>query len=94
MSLINILFRVIFLYVHVALGAVICQNDKAIAFKSRKMNPAQVNYTTTESKLLSMVETLKEFRNIQLGHQINLYTGHTRNKSCNGDTFLRNITLS
>ena len=43
------------------LGAVISQNGKPIAFYSRKLNPAQTNYTTTERELLAIVETLKEF---------------------------------
>ena len=48
-------------------GAVISQDNKPIAFYSRKLNPLQVNYTTTERELLSIVETLKEFKNILPG---------------------------
>lgn len=61
---------------HFQLGAVISQNNKPIAFYSRKLNPAQTRYTTTERELLSIVETLKEFRNILLGQRIKVYTDH------------------
>ena len=40
------------------------------------MNSAQHNYTTTEKEFLYIVETLKEFRYILLGHQITVYTNH------------------
>ena len=43
------------------LDAVIMQNNKPIAFYSRKMDKAQRRYTTGEQELLSIVETLKEF---------------------------------
>ncbi len=52
---------------HHQLGSVISQDGKPIAFYSRKLNPAQSKYTTTERELLSIVETLKEYRNILFG---------------------------
>ena len=52
------------------------QNDKPLAFYSRKMNNAQQKYTTGEQELLSIVETLKEFKNILLGQSIIIYTDH------------------
>jgi hypothetical protein len=45
------------------LGAVISQEGKPVAFYSRKLQPAPTRYTVTERELLSIVETLKEFRN-------------------------------
>jgi len=41
------------------LGGVITQENKPLAFYSRKLNDAQTRYTTTERELLSIVETLK-----------------------------------
>ena len=47
-------------------GVVNNKNGKSIAFYTRKLTPAQINYTTTERELLSNVENLKEFRIIIL----------------------------
>ena len=58
------------------LGGVITQNKKPLAFYSRKLKDAQTRYTTTERELLSIVEILKEFRTILLGHKIIVYTDH------------------
>lgn len=58
------------------LGAVILQEGKPIAHFSRTLNPAQRNYTVTDKETLSIVELLKEYRNILYGHKIRVYTDH------------------
>jgi hypothetical protein len=47
---------------------------KPVAFYSRKLQLAQTRYTTTERELFSIVETLKELRNILLGQKIKKFT--------------------
>ena len=58
------------------MGAIIVQNNKPIAFYSKKLTPAQTRYTTTEKELLSIVAVCKEFRNILLGQELVIFTDH------------------
>ena len=50
------------------LGAVISQNNKPIAFLSRILIKPHSNYTTTEKKLISIVERLNQFWGIIFGN--------------------------
>ncbi len=44
------------------LGAVITQDNRLVAFFSRKLSKMQQKYSITEIELLAIVETLKEFK--------------------------------
>ena len=58
------------------IGSVLSQDDKPIAFFSRKLNAAQLNYTVTDKELLGITESLKHFRHILLGNVIRAHTDH------------------
>ena len=58
------------------LGAVITQDNRPLAFFGRKLNGAQQKYNITELELLSIVETLKEFKGMLFGQEIEIYTDH------------------
>ncbi len=54
----------------------ITQRGRSIAFFSCKLSDTQCRYSVTELKLLSIVETLNEFKGMLWGQQIKGYTGH------------------
>jgi hypothetical protein len=56
------------------LGAVITQDNRPIAFFSRKFSKTQQKYSVTEIELLAIVETLKEFKGMLWGQDIKVYT--------------------
>jgi hypothetical protein len=59
------------------MGSVIIQDKRPVAFFSRKLNSAQKNYTTGEKEILSIVETLKEYKTMLFGcPELHIYTDH------------------
>jgi hypothetical protein len=58
------------------LGSVITQNNRPLAFFSRKLSDTQKRYSVTKIELLNIVETLKEFKGMPWGQQIIVYTDH------------------
>lgn len=58
------------------LGGLIMQGVKILACYSRSLNKHQLNYTTMELELLSVVELLKEYRTMLLGFPVVVHTDH------------------
>lgn len=59
-----------------AIGAVLSQNSKPIAFYSRSLNTAERNYSTIERELLAIVESTKHFRPYLYGRYFIIETDH------------------
>jgi hypothetical protein len=58
------------------LGAVITQDNRLIVFFSWKLSATQCKYSVIEIELLAIVKTLKEFKGMQWGQSIKVYTDH------------------
>lgn len=58
------------------LGAILQQDERTLAFFSKKLNKAQKNYSPGEKEMLSIVEALRDFRTIILGYPITIFTDH------------------
>jgi hypothetical protein len=56
------------------LGAVITQDNRPIAFFSRKISETQQKYSVTETECLAIVETLNKFKGMLWGQDIKVYT--------------------
>lgn len=74
------------------LGAVLKQDDKTLAFFSKKLNSAQKRYGVGEKEMLSVVEALKEFRTMVKGYPINIFVDHknwTHDRAFRNDRVMR-----
>ena len=58
------------------IGGVVSQEKKPLEFFRKKFNSSQKNYSMGEKELLSIVETIKQFRTMLYGHEIEVYTDH------------------
>jgi hypothetical protein len=59
------------------LGVVITQENRPIAFFSRKLSTTQCKYSVTKIKLLSTGETLKEFKGMLWSKSIKVHADNT-----------------
>ena len=59
-----------------AIRAVIEQDSKPIFFFSKKLTPAQVNYTTTEKELFAIVAVFDHYMTILWGVDITISSDH------------------
>jgi len=60
----------------VQLGAVLMQENRPIAFFSRKLTSYQRNYGVGQKEMLCIVEALKEFWTMLLGYPVKVHTDH------------------
>ena len=63
----------------VGIAAVLLQNDRPVAYESRKLSPAEKNYTTTEQELLAVVHALRVWQCYLEGATFEVVTDHCPN---------------
>ena len=59
-----------------AIGAVLSQGDKPVAFESRKLSPAERKYPVHEKELLAVIHALRTWRCYLEGRKCRLITDH------------------
>jgi hypothetical protein len=52
------------------------QDDIPVAYYSKKLNSAQMNYVTIDKKLHCVIATLHEFCSMLLGVELHVHTDH------------------
>ena len=60
----------------VGIGAVLSQKGRVVEFASRRLNPAEVNYSVTERELLAIVWAIEKWRKYLFGKPFLLSTDH------------------
>ena len=58
------------------IGGVLTQNRHVVCYESRKLKENEINYDTHDLELVSIVCTLKMWRNYLMGRKIKLWIGH------------------
>lgn len=61
---------------NVAIGSVLSQNNRPIAYYSRTLNSAERNYSTIEKELLAILDSTKHFRPYLFGQKFTIETDH------------------
>lgn len=59
-----------------AIGAVLSQDDHPIAYASRTLNPAEINYAVIEKEMLAVIWACKHFRPYLYGKKFIIKTDH------------------
>jgi hypothetical protein len=72
------------------LGACIIQEGKPVAYYSKKLNSAQMNYVTIDKELLCVIATLRKFCSVLLGAELHVHKDH-RNILSIGDSSQRRL---
>lgn len=59
-----------------AIGAVLEQQDRVIAYASRVLKPSEKNYSVIEKECLALVFAFKQFRHFLMGRKFQVFTDH------------------